>query len=961
MRPSSLLDWEEAAACGPCAYSDHALTINCSSRSLTTVPNTTLFPAAATTLLLYNNSISLLQPSAFKDLPSLQTLDLSHNLLANITAGVFEGLGQLGNLNLSHNQLTFDSLSPSEMPFRFLTSLERLNLRNNCLSDVSKRRGLSAHTLQWLDLSYNRIMSSSESFMLNDLVNLTYLDLSHNHLHNLTGLFHGMNSLQELDLRGNQIPLNDSAYPLHVFEPLQSTLIYLSLEGNCKVVSANHSMNYPDQALSKLTNLRTLNIDGLPHVDFGPGFPNMTSLTYLSLSGADRGYCSMKLLTNDTLRSMPPSLHQLNLSGCDIDHIDIDAFRPIRKVEALDLSFNLDLGFDTLGEAFYSLQGSALRFLHINSIVRPYTRCVMVTTQNTRYFKNTSLQDVYAKSNHLETFCEGALSNMPESLRFVSVDENSFGFGSYFKDFGSLKSLTTIFNDGHRIALDPPTEYPHDHLHQCQALSSGELSTQSQCKRSWRPDDFAEAVWTPDLEGHPHQGTSSEKKKLVFTLPPYLETYISRWNKLYYKILDIEFNPKNSLKILNLSNNLLTTWIGPITGLTKLIKLDIANNFAYNVSEQFFNTLTSLRSLNASRNNLRSLVKSDVFGRWLQPLNQLEELSLSKNYLNDIPNNFFKGLVNLQHLDVSHNEIFTFDANITMMKNLSVLDLSFNNIKNLPHYIMDHLDDVARTSQHDVTVNMTFNPIACTCEHIGFLNWMQNSPVVFHEGNSYSCLMSDGSIKNMTNIFEVIKQLQDTCNNKSGILVGAVACFICLMVVLVAAIAYRFRWKLRYLYYASRLLYSRVDNQENDEFVYDAFVSYSSEDNGFVHRQLLEELETRAHLRLNIHNRDFTPGRLIPSNIVDAVQKSRHTLVVLTRELLQSDWCHYEMQMATMEASYTGRDVLIFLLYEDVPSQELPRDVFYNLQASTYIAYPSQADPSILRDFWARLVQAIQR
>ncbi|KAL8601475.1 hypothetical protein ACOMHN_000417 [Nucella lapillus] len=223
VRTSSAVPYMEATACGPCLCSDSGLEVDCSSRSLTAVPNIRLLPSMATTLLLYNNSISLLHPSAFKNLPSLQNLDISHNLLINITVGVFEGLGQLVNLNLSHNQLMFDSLSPSEMPFRFLTSLKRLNLRRNCLSDVSKRRGLSAHTLQWLDLSYNRIMSSGESFMLNDLVNLTYLDLSHNHLHSLTGLFHGMNSLQELNLRGNQIPLNDSAYPLHVFEPLQYT------------------------------------------------------------------------------------------------------------------------------------------------------------------------------------------------------------------------------------------------------------------------------------------------------------------------------------------------------------------------------------------------------------------------------------------------------------------------------------------------------------------------------------------------------------------------------------------------------------------------------------------------------------------------------------------------------------------------------------------------------------------
>ncbi|KAK7500881.1 hypothetical protein BaRGS_00007761 [Batillaria attramentaria] len=170
-----------------------------------------------------------------------------------------------------------------------------------------------------------------------------------------------------------------------------------------------------------------------------------------------------------------------------------------------------------------------------------------------------------------------------------------------------------------------------------------------------------------------------------------------------------------------------------------------------------------------------------------------------------------------------------------------------------------------------------------------------------------------------------------------------------------------FRWKLRYLYYASRLKYRRQHNEE-DSFEFDAFVSYASEDNDFVHGELVERLEERAGLRLNVHNRDWIPGRPIPSNIVAAVQSSRRTLVVLTRHLLESDWCQYEMQMATMEAAHSGRDVLLFLLYEDVPSHELPRQVLYNLQASTYILYPSHdhADSRLVDSFWQRLAQAIR-
>ncbi|PVD38462.1 hypothetical protein C0Q70_01077 [Pomacea canaliculata] len=219
--------------------------------------------------------------------------------------------------------------------------------------------------------------------------------------------------------------------------------------------------------------------------------------------------------------------------------------------------------------------------------------------------------------------------------------------------------------------------------------------------------------------------------------------------------------------------------------------------------------------------------------------------------------------------------------------------------------------------------------------------------------------MSDGTVQHFVDIFEVIADLQQQCSNFSSILIGAVSCFFCLILSLVSAMMYRFRWKLRYWYYASRMSYTRAQSQESRQFDFDAFVSYASDDEDFVRSQLVHNLEVQENLRLNVHDRDFTPGQPIPYNIVAAVQNSRRTLVVLTRHLLQSDWCQYEMQMANMEAVHTGRDVLVFLLYEDIPSHELPRQVLYNLQSSTFIHFPHD-HPELQSNFWMRLTEVLK-
>ncbi|KAK7112989.1 toll-like receptor 4 [Littorina saxatilis] len=949
--------------CGQCSC--NGSTVDCSNQGWTTLHLSGL-PESAASLSLRNNSISYLGPGVFASFISLRSLDLSANVIVNISEDAFSGLKGLTELNLAHNRLTLmKGTSCAEKRFADLISLTHLDLSFNHLHNascsVAARFGTS---LRWLALSHNGYFSSKNPRLLSSLNNLTCLDLSHNGMDTLSvEMFQDAIHLQVLNLSHNQIPHNNESYPLDLFQLLGPSLVELRVEGNHNVSCHTENFSYPDQALQQLSNLRRLHMDGLPNAEFGPGFKGMTLLETLSLSGLDDSMCTINSLTNKTFQYLPHSLRSLNLTKCNISRIEKDVFRPLRHLHTLDLSFNLDLGFDTLGNAFYGLQGSDLQELHINYIIHPYAMCVMLTPQNTRFFKKTKLKVISARGNRLQVFCKGALLNMPDSLEKVTLDNNNLGFGSYLKDLESLKNLQIIHNDG-LVAFESPTEYPPDQLQQCSAGVVDEREVAGlNCHRRWHTEDFPLTTWTPELTGESNLGPSSLQRfnKLVYTLPPQLNTYVSRRNKFYYRILEVEFNATNSLEILNLSNNILPTWIGPIYGLTKLRTLDLSGNFAYNVSKTFFEKLESLTVLVISDNRLRSVIKDNKDGEMFSPLKKLRSLFLSRNDLNVVPENVFQGLVALQYLVLSHNEVFIFNVSISHMKNLSFLDLSFNHIHFLPKKITDHLDSVAEYRR--VRLDLTYNPISCTCQHIDFLAWIDNSKVAFRFEEEMTCFMSDGVMHGKTNVFSVIQSLQDTCTDKFGILVGAMSCAFCLLSVMFSALVYRYRWKLRYLYYASRLAYRRLQtcDNDNDDFEFYAFVSYSSEDNDFVHGELLEELETRAGLRLNVHNRDFIPGRPIPSNIVSAVQSSRRTLVVLTRELVQSEWCHYEMQMATMEAAHTGRDVLLFLLYEDVPSQQLPRDVLYNLQSSTYITFPgTRAEPSLVRDFWARLAQAIR-
>nr|KAG5686729.1 hypothetical protein BaRGS_020255 [Batillaria attramentaria] len=375
------------------------------------------------------------------------------------------------------------------------------------------------------------------------------------------------------------------------------------------------------------------------------------------------------------------------------------------------------------------------------------------------------------------------------------------------------------------------------------------------------------------------------------------------------------------------------------------------------IDPEFFNSFPSLEVLDISGNQLRAVFKRNDSYTILGGLRSLKELDMSRNDLGHIPDATFINLTNLERLSLATNGMGRFTLVLSHMKSLTHLNLSENQLHTLPKSVRDHLDAVAET--RNVTVSMTYNPIGCTCQNIDFLTWIRDSKVFFGTHQFYYCRLADGSLMFMRNIDGTIDQLERSCGSYVGVFVGAVASSLLFLGLLVVALAYRVRWKLRYLYYATRLSFQRDKRHHDDGFEFDAFVSFAGEDMEFVDGELKEELEEGRGLKLCIHERDFVPGQYIASNIVDSVQRSRRTLVVLTRALLASDWCHYELQMALVEAAETGRDVLLFLLYEHVPSHELPREVLFNIQAASYIEFPhTESDRGL---FWDRLANALRR
>ncbi|BFZ00792.1 hypothetical protein BsWGS_03831 [Bradybaena similaris] len=274
-------------------------------------------------------------------------------------------------------------------------------------------------------------------------------------------------------------------------------------------------------------------------------------------------------------------------------------------------------------------------------------------------------------------------------------------------------------------------------------------------------------------------------------------------------------------------------------------------------------------------------------------------LDISQNQIDNLQTNLFYGLDNLEHLRLDGNIFSRFDVNISNLEQLTLLNLSNTELPNLPLEVRSHIDHLCQDKPNQITIDMAGCPIQCDCFNLDFLKWMVRSPAFDKSFTGYKCRFRDTSVKYILDGYEeTIRDLDRQCAENYPLFLVIMAATLILLCVVMGAVIYRFRWKIRYLYYAA---YIKVtDKKKKDkmhQFVYDVFISYDSQDVRFVSQRLAPELENRD-LKLLIHSRDFVAGTYIASNIVMAVAESRKTLVVLTRNLLESTWCNYEIQVS---------------------------------------------------------------
>ncbi|XP_045456021.1 protein toll-like [Melitaea cinxia] len=239
--------------------------------------------------------------------------------------------------------------------------------------------------------------------------------------------------------------------------------------------------------------------------------------------------------------------------------------------------------------------------------------------------------------------------------------------------------------------------------------------------------------------------------------------------------------------------------------------------------------------------------------------------------------------------------------------------------------------------QRNCSVYLSNNPFDCTCwgkDNVLALNAFQN---LIPDYKNLTC--SNGIYVSNT----VVEQL---CAVRNSIIIGLSLGTFVILFVICTIIGIKYTTELRIILRQFGLWRGNIVGGE----VYDAFVSFTHQDEDFVREKLLPMLEKgKPPLKICVHYRDWVIGDYIPAQISRSVDQSRYTIIVLSRNFVESMWGRMEFRTAH------AKDRVIILMLEDLSADKsLDPELRAYISMKTYV----KADDPLV---WERLRDAVLR
>ena len=289
-----------------------------------------------------------------------------------------------------------------------------------------------------------------------------------------------------------------------------------------------------------------------------------------------------------------------------------------------------------------------------------------------------------------------------------------------------------------------------------------------------------------------------------------------------------------------------------------------------------------------------------------EPLTMLDSLDLSYNSISFLYEDFLQTQGYLRELRISHNDLTSWRSNMTKWSHLELLDLSYNSLTTLSLETRLTLTQLEgnpkhRTKEH-ISLNLVGNPLQCICKNIPFLQWLARTEVYLEDFKLYQCFFDGGQKINMSiGIFNIISHLESECSSKIWLLLSSGGLALYFMVVTITTACYRWRHYIKYLILRMRMRWERLQTLivREGQYDFDAFVSCTREGAKWMKKYFLPKLENETTgLKFCIAQRDFVVGKTIIDNIMDTINRSRKTILLIDDTFINSKWCQEELLLS---------------------------------------------------------------
>ena len=300
-------------------------------------------------------------------------------------------------------------------------------------------------------------------------------------------------------------------------------------------------------------------------------------------------------------------------------------------------------------------------------------------------------------------------------------------------------------------------------------------------------------------------------------------------------------------------------------------------------------------------------------------LGQLETLHLEDNYISSLMGYEFSNLTNIKRLYLQNNNLKSInETTFSTLKDLQELRLDGNGLSSLPN--LDQLTSLT-------TVYLSGNVWPCQCQLVRKIQELSRKVLVpdlylIHCFSSKANALVNISA-NLTCTDAMAVKHQEGLDGQHWhslipVFVGVIV--VVIFVACIAVLVFIFRMPIRvclHSKYGIRVMDSNRENQTDK--MYDALVSYSIEDEEFVHQIMAPRLEEEdRQVRLCLQHRDVprTHPNAINATLPRLLLLCAKHIIVLTNAFLRYEW--NELKNFLTESS-AKRQLIVIVLEEPSP------------------------------------------